>query len=113
MGVIEMDFDDISETRVVHVINGLDAKDIVYVAPSTGTATQQSALRASASGASNSLGIAAVLLSTAAIVAAGYLAFKGKMQTAQARNDSPKKKEMDPENSCVSLPSIVDRVFVE
>merc|ERR1712157_86794 len=74
--VIEMDFDDISETRVAHVIDGLDAKDIVYVAPSTGIATQQSALRASASGASNSFSIAAILLSTTAIVAvltAGYV----------------------------------------
>merc|ERR1712157_591684 len=106
MGVIEMDFDDISETRVAHVIDGLDAKDIVYVAPSTGTATQQSALRASASGASNSLSIAAILLSTVAIVAVGYLAFKGKMQPAQVRNEIPKKKEMDPENSIASLPSI-------
>merc|ERR1712176_1140705 len=50
--VIEMNFDDISKTRVAHVIDDLDAKDIVYVAPSTGTATQQSALREPASGTS-------------------------------------------------------------
>merc|ERR1712157_208913 len=93
--VIEMNFKDIRKTRVAHVIDGLDAKDIVYVAPtSSGIATTQqpSALRTQANGASNGLSIVAILLS------AGYVAFKGKMQPVQIQNESAKKKEKDPED---------------
>merc|ERR1712157_510089 len=95
--VVKANFRDIRKTKIVEEINGLDAKDIVYVAPS---AIQNGAQRQSFMAARESnTNIVSVVLSSLAIVAVIVLLIpNGKSEPVRVQDKNTKKNDNKNDN---------------
>jgi len=103
--VVETNFKNIRKTKIVQDISGLDAKDIVYVAPSIEHKAQQESYMI----ARESSDIVSMVLSSIAIVAVIFLlVVKGKSEPVhiQDKNENDTDKEKDIEDPSIDLPSI-------